>query len=172
MFGTTPEHPFWVEGRGWIPAQMLKTHDRLLANGRGAWEVLSVIDNTERADTFNFEVKGLHNYLIGHPGVLVHNQSKAQLGVPDESFVPNANVTTPYVRLRAAGPTPEQNASVQGQPCVVCGAVTPKQVADHKEALSVIELAQWMFRPNGRLTPCKPIALLVRQNREVTCQIS
>jgi hypothetical protein len=30
---------------------------------------------------------------------------------------------------------PAQRASVQGKPCVDCGAVTPKQVADHKTPL-------------------------------------
>ncbi len=31
--------------------------------------------------------------------------------------------------------TPAQRAAVQGKPCVDCGSVTPKQVADHKQPL-------------------------------------
>src|SRR5262249_45039102 len=42
--------------------------------------------------------------------------------------------TAPYKRPSGAT-TPQQRASVQGQPCVDCGAVTPKQVADHKTPL-------------------------------------
>lgn len=42
--------------------------------------------------------------------------------------------TQPYKRPSGAT-TAEQRASVQGRPCVDCGAVTPKQVADHKTAL-------------------------------------
>ena len=42
--------------------------------------------------------------------------------------------TTPYSRPSGT-PTPAQRASVQGQPCVDCGAMTPKQVADHKVPL-------------------------------------
>jgi RHS repeat-associated protein len=42
--------------------------------------------------------------------------------------------TAPYKRPSGAT-TPAQRASVQGKPCVDCGAVTPKQVADHKTPL-------------------------------------
>jgi len=42
--------------------------------------------------------------------------------------------TLPYKRPSGAT-TPAQRASVQGKPCVDCGAVTPKQVADHKTPL-------------------------------------
>ena len=57
--------------------------------------------------------------------------------VPDESFVPGANVSSPYARLSGAGPTVAQRQAVQGQPCVECGRVTPTQVADHIDPLSV-----------------------------------
>ena len=42
--------------------------------------------------------------------------------------------TVPYKRPSGAT-TPAQRASVQGKPCVDRGAVTPKQVADHKTPL-------------------------------------
>ena len=42
--------------------------------------------------------------------------------------------TTPYKRPNHAT-TPAQRASVQGKPCVDCGAVTGKQFADHKTPL-------------------------------------
>lgn len=58
-------------------------------------------------------------------------------GVPGNNFVPNNIVTGPYVRPSGAGPTAAQRAAVQGQPCVDCGAITPKQVADHIDPLVV-----------------------------------
>ena len=58
-------------------------------------------------------------------------------GVPDSSFVPNANVTSPYARPSSAGTSAGQRASVQGQPCVDCGVVSPTQVADHIDPLVV-----------------------------------
>lgn len=44
------------------------------------------------------------------------------------------NITSAYKRPSGATTT-AQRASVQGKPCVDCGAVTPKQVADHKNPL-------------------------------------
>jgi RHS repeat-associated protein len=45
-----------------------------------------------------------------------------------------AKATAPYVRPSGAT-TAAQRASVQGKPCVKCGAETSRQVAGHKEAL-------------------------------------
>jgi RHS repeat-associated protein len=44
------------------------------------------------------------------------------------------NITVPYKRPSGAT-TKAQRGSVQGQPCVKCGANTPNQVAGHKKAL-------------------------------------
>ncbi len=57
--------------------------------------------------------------------------------MPGDDFVPSSNVTQKYTRPSGAGPTAAQKASVQGKPCVDCGAITPKQVADHKDPLVV-----------------------------------
>ena len=43
-------------------------------------------------------------------------------------------ITKPYARPSGT-PTAAQRASVQGKPCVDCGALTPRQVADHKTPL-------------------------------------
>lgn len=58
-------------------------------------------------------------------------------GVPSADFVPNPNITEKYTRPSGAGPTAAQKDSVQGKPCVDCGAITSKQVADHKDPLVV-----------------------------------
>ncbi len=54
--------------------------------------------------------------------------SKRPSGVPPDDFVPNPSAG-PY--KRATETTAAQRASVQGKACVDCGAVTPRQVADH-----------------------------------------
>ena len=51
-----------------------------------------------------------------------------------ETTVEAAKATAPYKRPSGAT-TVAQRESVQGKPCVKCGAETPKQVAGHKEAL-------------------------------------
>ncbi|MNF84422.1 hypothetical protein D3C84_667830 [compost metagenome] len=55
-----------------------------------------------------------------------HKVSEAVRGGPE--------IAAPYKRPSGAT-TVEQRASVQGRPCVDCGAVSTKQVADHKTPL-------------------------------------
>ena len=64
---------------------------------------------------------------MGKPG--------AKSGVPGDGFTPSGSVTSPYVR--PIGTTTAQRTSVQGQPCVDCGAITSNQVADHIDPLVV-----------------------------------
>lgn len=72
----TVEHPFWVLEKGWVPARQLVAGDVLRGiRGGGALRIESVLDTGRRADVYNFEVHGLHNYFVGGPGVLVHNMS-------------------------------------------------------------------------------------------------
>lgn len=47
----------------------------------------------------------------------------------------NAPEITKAYKRPSGATTVEQRASVQGKPCVDCGAITPKQVADHKTPL-------------------------------------
>jgi ribosomal protein S27AE len=65
------------------------------------------------------------------------NSSTKKSGVPGGDFVANENITVKYTRPASAGPTAAQKASVQNKPCVDCGTVTIKQVADHKDPLVV-----------------------------------
>ncbi|MDK2127073.1 RHS repeat-associated core domain-containing protein, partial [Parachitinimonas caeni] len=59
-------------------------------------------------------------------------------GIPDgQQFDPKQNITKAYRRNTACGPTTQQTNAVQGVPCVVCGQVASKMVADHKDALTV-----------------------------------
>jgi hypothetical protein len=73
----TTEHPFWVEGKGWVSAGELKPNDVLKRIDRGEpVRVRCVTDLRRTADVFNFEVDGVHNYFVGREGVLVHNASR------------------------------------------------------------------------------------------------
>ena len=60
--------------------------------------------------------------------------SKAPIKKVDVGDIPEPVITQPYKRPSGT-PTPAQRASVQGQPCVDCGLVTPRQVADHIDPL-------------------------------------
>jgi hypothetical protein len=73
---STTEHPFWVEGRGWVGACELQPGDVLKSIDEGAaLRVLRVLCVAARFEVFNFEVHGAHNYFVGASGALVHNLS-------------------------------------------------------------------------------------------------
>ena len=71
----TTEHPFYVQGKGWVAAKDLKLYDKLeLQNGEDAF-----VDDVrhekllETIQVFNFEVEDFHTYYVGAGCVLVHN---------------------------------------------------------------------------------------------------
>ncbi|GAA3571313.1 hypothetical protein GCM10022197_29750 [Microlunatus spumicola] len=71
----TSEHPFMVEGKGYVPVDELEKGDLLVRPDGSTIEVLSVNATGESATVHNFEVEGLHNYyvLTGDHWLLVHN---------------------------------------------------------------------------------------------------
>jgi hypothetical protein len=75
---TTPNHPFYVEGKGWILAGALEEGDKLhLYSGEEAlvkkvtWEVLK-----KKVLVYNLEVEDFHTYYVSDLNVLVHNDCK------------------------------------------------------------------------------------------------
>ena len=71
----TAEHPFYVDGKGFVPARELKERDNLLLSDGSKVEIDSL--KTEHVEipetTYNFEVKDFHTYYVSHSNVLVHN---------------------------------------------------------------------------------------------------
>ncbi|MEM6796481.1 MAG: polymorphic toxin-type HINT domain-containing protein, partial [Acidobacteriota bacterium] len=73
-YGVTAEHPFHVEGLGWIPARKLEAGDPLVAlNGETGLKVRQVRGSPRRETVYNFEVAEDHTYFVGEQGVWVHN---------------------------------------------------------------------------------------------------
>ena len=75
LISTTPNHPFWVKGRGFVSAGELQAGEELV---NAAGEVCRVenirpeiVESPERV--YNFQVEGFHTYHVGSIGVLVHN---------------------------------------------------------------------------------------------------
>lgn len=125
---TTDEHPFWVEGTGWVEAAELAPGDRLVElDGTPARVVATRREaHPEGVPVFNIEVAGYHTYYVAAhgtrgPPVWVHNCNKTP-------------ITKPYKRPSGATTT-AQRKSVQGKPCVDCGKKTPTMHADHKNPL-------------------------------------
>ncbi|MCG3212510.1 MAG: hypothetical protein FOGNACKC_06180 [Anaerolineae bacterium] len=71
----TPDHPVYVEGKGWLWAENLSVGDRLRRSDGGMAKVLAIervaLDTPEVV--YNFTVKGPHTYFVLEAGVLVHN---------------------------------------------------------------------------------------------------
>ena len=72
---STPEHPFYVEGLGWVEASSLHAGMTIwFANGiKGTVEDISNEGLEEPVTVYNFKVEGFHTYFVGESGVLVHN---------------------------------------------------------------------------------------------------
>ncbi len=72
---STAEHPFYVQGRGWVPVRDLTSGDILVEADGSELKVESVSPTGGTATVYNFQVEGLHNYHVkaGESWVRVHN---------------------------------------------------------------------------------------------------
>jgi len=65
LIRTTPEHPFWVRGEGWVPAGALKAGDKL-STLSGEWVALREAFDTEQWEpVYNVRVANTHTYFVG-----------------------------------------------------------------------------------------------------------
>ncbi len=82
----TPEHPFWVEGAGWVEAGRLAAGDKVArADGDPATIVSVTRERPESPqDVYNFEVAQSHTYFVASAGVWVHNACAAKWSVGDD----------------------------------------------------------------------------------------
>lgn len=70
----TPEHPFWVVGKGWIVAGQLERGSPLITKDGAVVRVESVKLRSGKFKVYNFEVEKAHAYYVSTLHVLVHNQ--------------------------------------------------------------------------------------------------
>jgi len=79
---TTEEHPFYVEGRGFVNAGNLKAGDEVrLESGEEAYiEWIEEVPLDEPIKVYNFEVEDFHTYYVSEQKVLVHNVCKKKNG--------------------------------------------------------------------------------------------
>ena len=62
---TTPEHPFWVRGKGWIKAPDLAIGDEL-SSREGRWTAVEDLFHTGELETvYNLRVADYHTYFVG-----------------------------------------------------------------------------------------------------------
>ncbi|MGX3022318.1 polymorphic toxin-type HINT domain-containing protein, partial [Ursidibacter sp. B-7004-1] len=78
---TTTEHPFYVEGIGWLKSTLLSSEMKLLdRNGSASLKVISQNELDRYATVYNIMVDDHHTYHIGELGVWVHNDKCCDIG--------------------------------------------------------------------------------------------
>jgi RHS repeat-associated protein len=70
----TSEHPFWVDGQGWVSTADLAPGDHLITSDDSGATVVGTTSAGSAADVYNLEVEGVHTYFVGHGRAWVHNK--------------------------------------------------------------------------------------------------
>lgn len=72
---TTDNHPFWVEGKGWVYADELQVGDKLQKADRSNLTIDKVefVKLEEPVTVYNFTVADFHTYYVTDLGIWVHN---------------------------------------------------------------------------------------------------
>jgi hypothetical protein len=102
---TTPEHPFWAKGKGWIGTTHLKKGD-LVRSHDGEWIGIEGWEDTGELDlVYNLEVSHDHTYFVGHEqwpfSVWSHNSPPTN---PSAAPVPAPKITgTASQEIQAVG---------------------------------------------------------------------
>jgi len=86
----TSEHPFYVQGQGWVNAKELQVGLQVVTK-EGSAVIKRLIPNHTFQQVYNFTVADWHNYFVGVNGYWVHNSRQFRCG--DGGAAPFANVT-------------------------------------------------------------------------------
>ncbi len=80
----TPEHPFWVEGRGWVAAAFLRIGDMLRTSDDRSMMVEGVASSGQVSTVYNFHVVDYRTYYVGDQAwgfdVWTHNAAHSNGG--------------------------------------------------------------------------------------------
>lgn len=72
---TTDNHPFWVDGKGWVLAADLKVGDELVQSNENHLKIdnIEIVHDDEKVTVYNFTVADFHTYFVSSLGIWVHN---------------------------------------------------------------------------------------------------
>jgi RHS repeat-associated protein len=87
----TTDHPFWVQGKGWVLAHQLKRGAILQTREGELLNVDEVRSRDEVTQVYNVEIDGLHTYFVSNLEILSHNMCGGSSRGPDGRFIPNPN---------------------------------------------------------------------------------
>ena len=125
IFKTTSEHPFWVEGIGWLKASLLES-GMVLLDKHGLANVTIVsqtkLDHTEIV--YNFEVQDFHTYHIGKYGVWVHNDECCNVNLSSPNPIHSKEIRNAYEDIMSGKGVP--NLDKNGVQKIYQGRENPK----------------------------------------------
>lgn len=70
---TTDEHPFWINGKGWVKAKDLKIGDKLVTDDNSELSIEKIEVKKEHRKVYNFRVKDFHTYYVSNLRIWTHN---------------------------------------------------------------------------------------------------
>ena len=84
---TTPKHPFYVEGRGFVAAGHLAIGNSIVTRAGPSVQVATIEWTGKTATVYNFEVSDFHTYFVGssYGGLWVHNDCSGGGGDGEEN---------------------------------------------------------------------------------------
>ena len=154
---TTPEHPFYVQNKGWIRAIQLRAGD-ILVVVNGEYVVLEKVQHEileAPIKVYNFEVKDFHTYFVGENSVLVHNSCKADTLTskgyyqdangrwhrPNGQYASNKEVGLPEPQKKYSSGTLANNMkNAYGEhPGMAAHHIVPRTLSGAKEAREVLK---------------------------------
>jgi RHS repeat-associated protein len=70
---TTADHPFYLRGKGWNPANTLKVGQALVLRNGTVVVIKEILTEARLESVYNLMVSKTHNYFVGQDGILVQN---------------------------------------------------------------------------------------------------
>ncbi|WP_227498530.1 polymorphic toxin-type HINT domain-containing protein [Synechococcus sp. PCC 7336] len=92
----TPEHPFWVKGRGWVRASQLTVGAVLQTRAGKSVSIDAVHKRDETTNIYNVEIDGLHTYFVSDLEILSHNMCGGSNNAPDGSSSGIPGIDRPF----------------------------------------------------------------------------
>jgi hypothetical protein len=89
---TTDNHPFWVDGKGWVLAVDLKVGYELVQSNGNHLKIdnIEIVHHDEKVKVYNFTVVDFHTYFVSSLGIWVHNincSAKGLIGKQYEDYL-------------------------------------------------------------------------------------
>jgi RHS repeat-associated protein len=155
--GVTPEHPFWMEGKGWTEARELEPGSRILTPHEAWLTTESVAETLARTTVYNFEVADSHTYFVGIRQAWVHNSctpTQPSAGAKSGTVAKNPSTLEPgpyakeSIPAHRGKPTAAEqrqvNELMEKHGCHTCGTKNPgtksgNAIADHQPAQALGE---------------------------------